>query len=441
MTFVLALIAAALLPAWVSLVIVVPTLMALSFTGTLLPLQSLGDSDLQAYDVVTLIAAFKLGAAVLLRGGTLVVHRVHALLLLFLGVLAAATLLTAFRINVSFFRAELTPLLRFVVQALALALFLPQGLEARQFPWLRRSLGALGYVMAVPIFVGAWFLGSGLEVGEVHGARTFGFIGDQVGFVLVLYVLWHLISRNYVRALFFAVAILATGTRGALLALFVGVLVTALQRRSLGDRRVKLRTVVGVPIVLLVVLFTTDLGGTRTRLTGRAVGRGSNVDQRLLTQRLGLEVFTESPLVGVGYNGYRLKAIEHGAIPRFAGQLGRYSPNFTANASNQLLQTATDAGVVGVVVFGLLFLGLLRVVLAAARQADPDTSALLFAAYFWFWSLLLGNQAAVWLLPGSFIAYLQWVCVAVAVVALRAGPAPAEAFPAGAAELRPAGVG
>jgi O-antigen ligase len=440
MIFLVALALAAVLPAWLSLVVVVPTLMVLSFTGTLLPLNSTGGNDIQAFDVVTIVASFKLVSTVLLRGGTLVVHRVQAALLLFLGVVSAATCISAFRFGSTLFRAELTPLLRFLMQALALTVFLPQGLQEHQFPLLRRSLGVLGYVMAVPIFVGIVFLGSGLNVGEVHGARTFGFVGDQVGFLLVLYVLWHLIARNYLRALFFALAIMATGTRGALLAVLVGVLVTALQRRRLGGRRVRLRTVVGVPLVLLAVLFTTDIGGTRTRLSGRSVGRYSNVQQRLLTQTLGVEIFTESPLVGVGYTGYRLRAIEKGAIPRFVRMMGRYATVFTANAGNQLLQTATDAGVAGLLALGVLFYQLLRALQAAARVADPATSELLFAAYFWVLALIVGNQGAAWLLPGSFIAYLQWLCGAVAIVTLHAHrPSPA-ALPAPAAELAPAGV-
>jgi O-antigen ligase len=441
MMFVVALVIAVLLPAWASLVIVVPTMMALSFTGTLLPLQSTGGSDIQAYDVVTLVAAFKLASAVLLRGGALVAHRVQAVLLLFLGVVTAATALAAFRFGTAFFRAELTPLLRFLMQAVTLTLFLPQGLHEREFPMLRRSLDALGYVMAVPIFVGILFLGTGFDVGEVHGARTFGFVGDQVGFVLVLYVLWHLIARNYLRATFFALAILATGTRGALLAVLGGVVVTAIQRRRLGGHRVRLRTVVGVPIVLAVVLFTTDIGGSRTRLTGRAVGRGSNVQQRLLTQRIGVEVFMESPLVGVGYTGYRMRAIEKGAVQRFVRELGRYAPVYTTNASNQLLQTAVDAGVVGVAALCLLFLELLRAFRAAAGKADPATGALLHAAYFWLLALIVGNQGAAWMLPGSFISYLQWTCAAVAIVALHARRAPAEAAPPPPAALEPAGVG
>jgi O-antigen ligase len=441
MMFVVALLLAVALPAWVSLVIVVPTMMGLSFSGALLPLQSAGGSDIQAYDVVTIVAAFKIAAAVLLRGGTLVVHRVHGWLLLFLGVLTAATIIAAFRFGTAFFRAELTPLLRFLVQALALTLFLPQALQERQFPLLRRSLDLLGYVMAVPIFLGLFFLGSGIFIGEVHGARTFGFVGDQVGFVLVLYVIWHLLARNYLRCGFFALAILATGTRGALLALLVAVFITALQRRSLGGRRVRLRTVVGVPLVLGAVVFVTDIGGSRTRFTGSAVGRGSNVQQRLLTQRMGVEVFAESPLVGVGYTGFRLRAIERGAIPRFVREMGRYARNFTTNASNQVLQTATDAGILGVVALGLLFFELLRALRAAARVADPATSELLFAAYIWLWALIVGNQAAAWLLPGSFIAYLLWTCAAAAVVTLHGRRAPADAAPAPAAEPVPAGVG
>jgi hypothetical protein len=423
MLFVLAFVLGAALPAWVSLLLVVPVSMALGSTGLLLPMQSLGGSDLQAYDVVMVVAAFKVAGAALLHGGELVLSRVQARLLAFLAVLGAATLVAGLRFGAGFFAAEITPLLRFAVQALAVALCLPQTLQRAHFPWVNRSLELLGYLMALPILAGTFLLGSGQALGEVHGARTFGFVGDSVGFVLVFYVLWHILGGRYLRALFFALAILATGTRGALLAVVAGIAVLALQRDALG-LRVKLRAVILGPVVLVVVLLATDLGGSRTRLFGGAEGRGSNLSQRVLTQRLGVEVFAESPLVGVGYTGFRAKSLEHHAVQRFLHQLGGYAPNFTTNTSNQLLQTATDAGVPGLLVLLFLFHGLLRTLLDAGRRAPPESAGLLLAGYFWLWSLILGNQAAAWLLPGSYISYLLWILLAVAIVAGRAAHPP-----------------
>jgi O-antigen ligase len=431
--FLLAAAVAALLPAWVSLTLVVPTLMALSFSGTLLPLESLGTADVQLYDVVTIVAAFKLVAAVLLQGGRIAVHRAHVALLLFLAVLTAATVVASFRFGLTYFRGELTPLLRFVVQGVAVMLLLSQALQERQFRALRAGLWVLGWLMVVPIFLGVLFFGTRLNVGEVGGReaiRSFGFVGDQVGFVLVLYVLWNVMARRYLQAGVFAVGILATGTRGALISLAVAFLFVILKHREVKRLRVRISTLVAIPLAIVVLVFTTDLGGARRRLLGaEAFGRGTNVHQRLLTNRIAVEVFVRYPLLGVGYTGYREQAMERGARSRFVRGIGRYAPTYTATAGNQYLQTGTDAGVLGLLALGLLFYQLLRALETAALRAEPETAAFLFGGYFWLWGIVVGNQAASWLLPGSFISYLLWICAAVAIVVLRQAPPPPRAAP------------
>jgi len=439
--YALAALVAALLPAWVSLVVVAPALMALSFSGVLLSLQT-GNSDLQLFDVVMAVAAFKLAASILAQGGRIAVHRAHAALLLFYAVLVATTGIAAFRFGLVYFRAELTALLRFMVQGVAVMLLLSQVLREKQFGALWKSLGLLGWLMVVPIFLGVAFFGTDVNVGEVHGreaARSFGFVGDQVGFVLVLWVLWSVMSRRYLHAGVFAVAILATGTRGALISLAVGMLFLLLKHREVRRLKVRISTLVAIPLALGVLVFTTDLGGARQRLLGKeAFGRRTNLHQRVLTQQIATEVFVRNPILGVGYSGFRARAMERGARARFVRQMGIYAPTYTATAGNQFLQTLTDAGVVGLAALAVLFFQLLRLLEVAARGAEPRAAAFLFAGYFWLWGMIVGNQAASWLLPGSFISYVLWIAAAAAVAVLRerAGPPPAP-VPVPAAALQP----
>jgi O-antigen ligase len=122
---------------------------------------------------------------------------------------------------------------------------------------------------------------------------------------------------------------------------------------------------------------------------------------RMGSMKLGIDIFLDHPWTGVGFNG-------------FATHVWNYSPglvfdllieNYVALAANQVIQTATDGGLIGLSVFLFMIARFIRSHARAIRmQGDGD--ALDFACFqVWTLAMLLGNQTAVWLINNSLVAY------------------------------------
>jgi O-antigen ligase len=135
----------------------------------------------------------------------------------------------------------------------------------------------------------------------------------------------------------------------------------------------------------------------------------------LITIELGVRVFLDNILAGVGYTGFRHIALDYGAWEMFAAQL-YYSPNFIATAGNQFVQAATDGGILGLMSFGYMSIVFLRSLKKAARKTANQTHNFLLAGYVWLFSLLIGNLTAVWLLPSSLISYFLWIVLGFALL-------------------------
>ena len=80
--------------------------------------------------------------------------------------------------------------------------------------------------MAITVYCNVIAVSLGFRFGEVQPTeemvRYFGPIGDQVGFILLLFIFKKLIERNILGALFLGGAVVATGTVGAVGTLIVG---------------------------------------------------------------------------------------------------------------------------------------------------------------------------------------------------------------------------
>jgi O-antigen ligase len=91
----------------------------------------------------------------------------------------------------------------------------------------------------------------------------------------------------------------------------------------------------------------------------------------------------------------------------------------TANANNQLLQTFTDSGLPGFMVFlGLVFCIGRSFRNIATRRDQPFFSAFYRGALIWLLALVFGNLSAVWLVP-SFAEIVLWILVGLSVALPR----------------------
>ncbi len=407
-----------LLPEWLLLIFCIPFFMVLSFNDILPPLLSIGDANIQIFDSILIMVVIRVAGPILLRKQRLRAYPQYLSVAIFLCVLLAATIASYYRFGEEVFTSEIISFLRFLTQ-IAVFFLLPYSIRTtKELLLAQKIFHYVGYAIALTVYLSLIFFGFGTILGEIQTSegisRYFGFIGDQVGFIILFFIFYKLIDRDWTGVVFFAGALLATGTRGAFVALAVGMIIIVLQMRSeLSLPKKKLAILLMVLVIFVSILVMWDFGGSRSRFAGYHFEAG--LTQRLITFELGARMFIDNIISGVGYTGFRHFALDYGAWEIFATQL-YYSPNFIATAGNQFLQTATDAGILGLISFGYMSILFLRTLKKAAMKTVNQVHNLLVAGYVWLLSLLIGNLTAAWLLPGSLISYFLWIILGFALL-------------------------
>lgn len=275
--------------------------------------------------------------------------------------------------------------------------------------WLR----VVGAATAISVWA-SYALAANFETtfGEVVNAfgefRAFGPFGDQVGFILVLFLVWAFARGAWLQLAVHAVAILMTGTRGAIFAGLVGIAwVTSVQFRQKGSLR-QLLAVAGMVIGSAFSWQIAQDPGFRFRSESIWL----TAQDRLDAVALGAQVFLENPLGGVGFGGFREAVRTTGTVGRFSE--GDDLERATFTTTNQYVQTATDGGVfalAGLVAFGFVIVYNCR---RAWHSAPEPGRTDLVAVEGYLVAILLGNQTAVWLLPNSSTAYFVLLSAALA---------------------------
>lgn len=393
-----------LLPRPIVLLLIVPALAVLSQRELLDPILSDGAIDVRPSDFLLTVAAFRVATELLIR-------RTSPLSFTPIGVFAGAMTLSTFgaiyTLGDSAFRPELHALLRMIAEAsvvLIIANAVRSRADVRRFLVCWRILGVL---FAGSVLVDVILQPLGLALGEVQAGelttRYLGPVGDSVSFILPLFLFTSFLAGRPAEAAFIGLAMLATGTRGALLTVAIGSAVIVARQRGLDMRRLLGGIAVGL---LLIGVFATDFGGLRTRIVdSRILGEG--MYQRLTSYSLALDVFLSHPILGVGFTGFTL------ALPRHE------APTFVTGTYNQWLQVLTDGGLLGFVAFTWLVVSALRTLYRASTvEGSRRVATPLSAGHAWLAGLALGNQTAAWLLPGSFIAYLLWCLLGLGVARL-----------------------
>lgn len=416
--------AAVLLPPVALLVAWLPVLVVVSYVGPG-PVAQVAGAEVQLYDVLMAVVAVRLFIRSAQRRESPRVSPVYVALALFALALMASTAIAGWRFGDERVTDQIIALLRLVGQMLVVLLVAE---SARRQTEVQRSLSAfrlIGFASAGSVYLAGLLFTLGYVLGDVQasaiGVRLFGPVGDQIGFIILLFLLWELARGRIPHALFLGGAMLLTGTRGSLLSALVGVVHLAARRTPYRTRR-RLSIAVAAMSALLIIGLATDVAGIRERSALEVFGEGS-LAHRLIVQTVAARVFLDNLLFGVGFGGFRQIADDYlsGSSATAFGLLPLV-PQFFATTANQYLQTATDAGLPGLVLLMWLLVVLARTIVAAQRVADPATGSFLRAAHSWLVAQALGNQFAVWIYPGSLITLQLWIVVGLAVAARRLGP-------------------
>ncbi|MEO0132933.1 MAG: O-antigen ligase family protein [candidate division WOR-3 bacterium] len=426
-----------------SLIILVPILIILSPVFNLLSFK-LGEIDINLSDLILLITIILFLVRYLFVFTSLKTNyflsKINQNILQYIVILFFTTFIYYLIISEDYIVAKLVSLTRFIIQIIIYYIIshkIPNNLQKIKNNYIYFNI--LGYLVLFSSWLSIFlFYFTGEKLGEIqsnqNGVRYFGLIGDQLGFIGLIFIFISLMIGAKINAVIWGITVIATGTRGAIISLVMGLIIYFLPKlpnflkKNWSILAQTNNLIIVLSLVLVYLIFYNYLhlqinlileifNNTLSRIINM-LGDDFSGTQRKLTWQIATNVFLNNPLIGVGYSGFRFVALKYGAEELFTG----YDvTNSTANASNQYLQVATDAGLIGIMGFISLFSSILKVLKIASYCPIPELSKFFIAGRIWLWSLLIGNQTAAWFVPGSLISYLLWLILGMAAATVATG--------------------
>lgn len=228
--------------------------------------------------------------------------------------------------------------------------------------------------------------------------RCFGPLGDHVGFVMVLFAILAFATGRYLESAFHLGAIFITSTRGAMISLLVGLIWLTLTNTNAASLSRKISQGIITALVIAGGLLVYGLSGVGETSANRILDTSDlshGAGSRLNAFELAVKVWNSSPIFGTGWGGFRDSWLGHADQETLssAGDLDR-GMYYT---QNQLLQTATDGGVFGVIFYLIFAATLLRESRNTIKKYQGPERKALQGLDAYLAAILFGNQSAVWL--------------------------------------------
>jgi O-antigen ligase len=238
---------------------------------------------------------------------------------------------------------------------------------------------------------------------EAFGARYFGFVGDQVAWLLSFLAIYYFVRGKLI---FFALCLMvlfATLSRGALVVVGIGVAFHLLFSPMVDTRSFVMRFGALLIGAAGFFLFQDTIGAFMERFYGLDLLE----NDRTRTIAFTLRVFDLSPIFGSGYNA-------HTYFFRPIAPAVNYAQVLWATPVSTWAQILADGGIVTFIPF---FMWALHCVWTAFRtlrvaRGDPEARALMGLAA-WFVAYVPFNHTAAWLLPSSLLSPLVFVVAGV----------------------------
>ena len=272
---------------------------------------------------------------------------------------------------------------------------------------LVRTIEVACLFITASVYLSAVGHAAGFRFGEVlefadGGIRAFGPLGDQVGFVLVLPALMALAAS---RPAMFGVhvgALLLTATRGALLCLAVGIVMHVTVILTAKRRRGRNRVIAGLATLAVAgLLWLTPMSNVALNRVQRPLD-SADYALRLAAIEAGVQLFLDNPVLGVGFNGFGAgrRAVAEDWLHPWAAENG------LSRAANQYVQTATDGGVVALLLLVLFVVCTARNAFRIARLRDGGPE--LAGTQIWLVAIFAGNHGALWFLSNTATGFFMF---------------------------------
>lgn len=281
--------------------------------------------------------------------------------------------------------------------------------DARSHFPLTRIFDILTIGVVLSVLLSLW----SLYQAESYGSRQFGILGDQVSWILSAVLIANLAQGKRLLCGLAALALLATGSRGAMIVTIAALLLQTFMARE-RDVKTTVSKLSTVAVAVFAVLLSESL---LSFLLERFYLTDITNNDRISTTLFTLSLFEEFPFFGGGLNAHSYFFEAYGYQP------SPYELIFPTPVST-FAQVLADGGILGGVIFAAFVASVCVVSVQVMRwrwlklvpKGDSDQfRSMCSGLAAWSVSFLILNQSAAYLLPTSMIGELAFIilgCVA-----------------------------
>lgn len=275
--------------------------------------------------------------------------------------------------------------------------------DARAHLPLTRIFDVLTAGLAFSVLLSLW----NLYQAESYGSRQFGILGDQVSWLLSAVLIANLAQGKRLLCGLAALALLATGSRGAIVVTIAALILYTFVARE-RDVRTTLSKMSTVVVAGIAVLLSE---GLVSFLLERFYLTDISNNDRISTTLFTLSIFQEFPFLGAGLNAHSY------FFEAYGYQVSPYELIFSTPVSS-FAQVLADGGLLG----GLIFASFIAAIGVAAWQVmrwrwlklvpkgeSDQFRSMCSGLAAWSISFLVLNQSAAYFLPTSMIGELAFI--------------------------------
>ncbi|MEO6722083.1 MAG: O-antigen ligase family protein [Ferruginibacter sp.] len=260
-----------------------------------------------------------------------------------------------------------------------------------------------------------FYLANGTVVGEFviseGKVRSFGYLTDQVGFALVYFFINSMYNRKILFVFVYAVAIVATGTRAAILLGAIAGLITWFYRprNNKGSlNRIRINFFLGGAIIY-VIFFTGFINSFLNIFDMRfnSVSVENTSTQRIAAMKSGISIFLDNPIFGIGYGNFSSTVLHKKKLLSLFDSVqnaDEYQTAVFSSAQNQIIDIAANGGILSLlaVIFFLYYcIKRIRLLIKFSILEDEFKIILIYLI-----SMLLFDQSALYLFNFGICSFL-----------------------------------
>lgn len=313
----------------------------------------------------------------------------------------------------------LSLLVQFVLQS-NIIIILSKTLQKKSFNYFLNFLSAFAFINCVLVYASYFFPEYLKGLAEIRGyfgyldqdperiLRAFGIMGDVAPWFLSFFSILALRMKKYALSVFYAGTCILGASIGAAALLLFAIFLFFLLSSKRKFQFIFKSSILVIFFMALLFLINPEIIlniSIVKRLTDPNTFESASGAQRLYTYGLALNMISLSPIWGSGYGTFLYNLQASFGYQFFNLEFG---DGALSNTNNQFLQVLYEGGIILFLLFLMMIRRILHIFSKYTNWLQTQSKMIEFkkASFIWFFSLVIMNQTAVWMIPS-----LIWILI------------------------------